>query len=201
MSNKTKKYFTFVIGKLIFSLGITLGNKSLFGGNSMAILVVGISKHLPLSYGTCNLIVAIIEMLVGLYFEKKNVTWVSWLAMVFGSYLIDFTNILIPSTSVISARVMYMLIGTICYCMGLALEQTANIGYSNLDVFIFGLKKALKQDTYHSTKWIVDICFIAIGLLLGSAVGIGTVILLAFAGILIERFKKIFEKLLGTQND
>lgn len=167
----------------------------------MAILVVGISMHLPLTYGTCNLMVATLEMVIGKSLDSKHVTWVSWVAMVVGSYLIDFTNLLIPISDDLYIRIIYMLVGVMCYCLGLAIEQTANIGYSNLDVFIFGIKKALNSKTYHGAKWIVDAMFIVIGYFLGSKVGIGTVLLLGCAGILIEKFKKLVERMLKINND
>ena len=94
-------------------------------------------------------------------------------------------------------RFVYMFVGIIGYCLGLSLQQYASIGYGNLDVFIFGLKKAFKVKKYHTIKWVVDAVFIVGGYMLGSPVGVGTVLLLAFAGILIEQFKEKVKKLLG----
>jgi len=167
----------------------------------MAVLVVGISKHTILSYGTCNLIVGIIEILVGLKFDKDDVTPVSWISLVLCSYTIDLTNYLIPVTSNITTRIIYMVLGIIGFCLGLALEQSAHIGYSNLDVFIHGLKNAFNIKNYHTIKWIVDGVFIICGLILGSEVSIGTILLLAFSGLLIEHFKKQCVKYLELQHD
>lgn len=190
---KYKDYLIFSIGLIVFSFGISFGNRSLFGGNSMAVLVVGISKHLPLTYGTCNLIVGIIEMLVGLKYDRENVTAISWISLVLCSYLIDFANLFVPVTSNMITRIIFMFLGILGFCLGLALEQTAHIGYSNLDVFTFGLKKAFNIEKYHTIKWIIDIAFISIGFILGSEVSVGTVLLLLFAGILIERFREFFQ--------
>lgn len=194
---KKKKYIIFVIATVIFSFGISFGNRSLFGGNSMSILVVGLSKHLPLSIGTCNLIVATFEMAIGYALDKKNVGFPSLFAMVIGSYLIDFANLFVLPTDNMIVRFIYMFIGIICYCLGLAVQQYANIGLGNFDVFIFGLKKAFKIKKYHTIKWIVDAVFISAGYMLGAPVGVGTVLLLAFAGLIIEQFKEAVKKLLG----
>lgn len=194
---KKKKYIIFVIATVIFSFGISFGNRSLFGGNSMSILVVGLSKHLPLSIGTCNLIVATFEMAIGYALDKKNVGFPSLFAMVIGSYLIDFANLFVLPTDNMIVRFIYMFIGIICYCLGLAVQQYANIGLGNFDVFIFGLKKAFKIKKYHTIKWIVDAVFIIAGYMLGAPVGVGTVLLLAFAGLIIEQFKEAVKKLLG----
>lgn len=194
---KINKYIVFLIGKIIFSFGISFGNRSLFGGNSMAILVTGISKNLPfLTYGTCNLMVGIVEVIIGYICEKKNVTVVSVLALVFGSYMIDLVNLFILPTNDLFIRIAFMFLGILCYCFGLAIEQHASVGYSNYDVFVFGIKKIMKADKYHTAKWAVDIVFIIIGFILGAEVGIGTLSLLLFTGILVEWFREILKKVI-----
>ena len=198
---KLNKYIVFLIGKIIFSIGISLGNRSLFGGNSMAVLVTGISKNLPaLSYGTCNLMIGIIEVIIGYICDRSNVTLVAILALVFGSYMIDFVNLFILPTSDIFIRIIFMLIGILCYCLGLAIEQHASVGYSNYDVFVFGIKKAIKADKYHTAKWIVDIVFIIIGFMLGAEVGVGTLSLLLFTGIIVEKFRELLKKVVKVND-
>jgi len=187
--NKTKRYFIFILGLLVFGFGISLGNKSLLGGNPMSILVVGLSKHLPLSIGTCNLIVAAVEALIGYMLDKKNVTIATIIGVLCGSYFIDLANLVLPDVTSLYLRVIYMIVGINLYCLGLALQQYGKCGYGNLDCFIFGLGKLLKIEKYHNIRWITDILFIISGYLLGGIVNIGTLALLAIAGLLIEFFR------------
>ena len=191
-----KKYIVFTIGTLIFGFGISFSNKSLFGGNSMAILVSGVFNHLSLSYGTCNLLVGIIEVIVGYLCDKRNVTFATFFGLFCGSYSIDFANLFIKDTNLLSIRIIYMIAGILLYCLGLAIQQIGKCGYSNLDCFVFGLGKALKIDKYHTIRWIVDIVFIALGLLLGAIAGIGTILLFIVSGILIEFFVKKLKKVI-----
>lgn len=191
-----KKYIVFAIGILVFGFGIAFSNVSLFGGNSMAVLVSGVYKHLPLSYGTCNLIVGAIEVIVGYFCEKKNVTFATLFGLFCGSYSIDFANLFIKETSLLSVRIIYMIAGIILYCLGLAIQQIGKCGYSNLDCFIFGLGKIFKIDKYHTIRWIVDIAFIILGVLLGAIVGVGTILLFIVSGVLIEFFVEILKKVI-----
>lgn len=163
----------------------------------MAVFVVGINKHVNLSMGTCNLIVAAVEMIIGYILDKENVSWASIVAMFVGSYLIDFANLFVVPTTNMIARFVYMLVGIFCYTLGLGIQQYAEIGYGNLDVFIFGLKKVFKIEKYHTIKWFVDAAFIIGGYFLGAEVGVGTVLLLLFAGVLIEYFRDLCKKKLG----
>lgn len=189
-----KKYIVFTIGLIVFGFGISFSNRSLFGGNSMAILVSGVNNVVPLSYGTCNLIVGIIEVIIGFLCERKNVTLATFFGLICGSYAIDLANIFVLPTDNMIVRIVYMLVGILLYCIGLSLQQVGKIGYSNLDCFIFGLGKVFKIKEYHKIRWIVDIVFIIIGYLLGGIVGIGTILLLAFSGLMIEFFVKLFRK-------
>lgn len=195
-----KSYLLFALGLLVFGIGISFGNKSLFGGNPMSVFVVGVKNHLNLSMGTCNLIVAAIEIIVGYLLDKSNVSIASVFGMICGSYAIDFGNLLISDSNNIYVRIIYMLVGIVCYCFGLAMQQYGHVGLGNLDCLNFGLKKAFKIKEYHTIKWIVDGMFLIAGYLLGGIVGIGTVLLLACSGLLIERFKALLIKCLG-QNE
>ena len=192
-----KKYIIFAIGTLIFGFGISLSNKSLLGGNPMSVLVSGITNILPFSFGTCNLIVGIIQIIVGYICDKKTVTFATIFGTICGSYAIDFADLFIKDTNVLTIKIVYMILGIILYCLGLALQQVPNCGYSNLDCFIFGLAKVFKIDKYHIIRWIVDIAFLIIGYLLGGVVGIGTVLLFIVSGILIELFVNVFRKMIS----
>lgn len=186
-----KKYLVFILGTLLFAFGISFGNRSLFGGNSMAILVVGISLHLPVSMGTCNLLVSVLEILIGTMMDKSHTSLVSIITMFISSYAIDLANLIIPPVDSLQLRLLYMVAGIICYCLGLGTQQACEIGYGNLDIFIFGFKKKYNVKNYRTIRWPIDIAFIALGMLLGAPVGIGTLFLMFFAGVLIEKSKAL----------
>lgn len=190
----TKRLITFIVGLIILGIGISFNNKSLFGCNPMSIFVVGLSKHLPVSMGTCNLIVALIEMFFGYILAKENVTYTTVIGVFGVSYAIDLGNFLIPDTNNVFIRTIYMIIGILLYCAAFSIQQVAKCGYSHYDAFVFGLAKKFKIEKYHSIRWCTDAIFLVSGYLLGGIVGIGTVLLLVFSGILIERFKSIIEK-------
>lgn len=162
----------------------------------MSVLVVGLSMHLPVSMGTCNLLVSVLEIAIGTYLDKSHTSFISILSMFVGSYAIDFANLFIKPTDVLWVKIVYMIVGIILYCFGLGMQQACEIGYGNLDIFIFGFKKKYNIKNYHTIRWPIDIGFIAIGMLLGAPAGLGTIILMIFAGMLIEKGKEISEKLL-----
>ena len=55
-------------------------------------------------------------------------------------------------------------------------------------MFEFGIGKKLKIHEYHSIRWITDMSFIVIGYFIGGVLGVGTVIFLLVAGLVVEFF-------------
>lgn len=197
MNNKktTKQYILFVIGLAFFSLGLCFANRSLLGANPMGVFVFGLSVTLGISFGTANFFVNIFEVTTGYILDKKNVTIASILSVILGSYLIDFAALFIPATDSLVIRIIYMILGVLSYCLGIAIQQHAQCGYGGLDCFIFGLAKLFKIKEYYRIRWIVDGLFLLTGYLLHSVINVGTLILVLFGGIIIQNMKKVVDKL------
>ena len=187
---KTKNYIIFIIGLMFFGFGISFGIKSGYGNNPMGVFVTGIAGHTLLSVGTCNMLLGLLETLIGYILDKKNVTIATLIVVFCGSYSIDLGNFLIPNSSLLPIKVLYMIIGIIFYCLGFSIQQYAGCGLSNYDCFIFGIGKLFKSKDYAKIRLVCDLSFIIGGYLLGGVVGIGTLILVLFSGKIIVFFKK-----------
>ena len=190
-----KKYLLFGLGLMIFGFGISFGNKSFLGANPMGVLVYGLSMRLAISIGTGNLLVGLFETAFGYLLEKKNVTWATIIGMFCGSYAIDLANAIVPDSTSMTVRVIYMLAGMACYCFGVALQLEAGCGYSNLDCFIFGIARLLGIKEYHRVRWLVDGAFLVSGWLLGGIIGVGSVLLIFGSGLLIEWFRELISRM------
>ena len=185
-----KYYIIFIIGLIFFGIGISFGIKSGFGNNPMGVFVTGISLHVALSVGTCNMLTGVVETIIGYILDKKNVTFATLLVVFCGSYSIDLGNLLIPDTTLLPIKIIYMLLGIVFYCLGFSIQQYAGCGLGNYDCFIFGIGKLIHSDNYAKIRLVCDFFFIVGGYLLGGIVGIGTLILVLFSGKLIVLFKK-----------
>ena len=127
--------------------------------------------------------------------EKKNVTIASILSVLLGSYLIDFAALFIPATDSLTVRIVYMILGILSYCLGIAIQQHAKCGYGGLDCFIFGLAKLFKIKEYYRIRWVVDGLFLVTGFLLHGVVNVGTLIIVVLGGLIIQNMKKVIDKL------
>mgnify|MGYP003293921622 CR=1 FL=1 len=69
-----KRYILFTLGVVIFGIGISFSVKSGLGSNPLTVLVMGVDVHVPLSMGTCNLLVGIVMTVFGYILDREDIT-------------------------------------------------------------------------------------------------------------------------------
>ena len=195
---KLKKYIVFVLGSFIMGVGIGLCNFADLGVDPMSVLVLGTYQRLHVSFGTMNLLISLVQLVIAYLLDKKNVTIATLLAMIFVSVGIDAFGLLHLSQALSAFPLDYFwLLGGICiYCFGIAFSQLPHCGYTSYDGVIFGLQKYTKF-SYHAIRWGIDLTFLISGVLLRGTAGIGTLLILLLAGRLIEIFHEWLEKNIG----
>lgn len=191
-----KKYAVFILGVLIFGVGISFSIKSTLGSNPLTVLVMGVDRYIPLSTGACNTLVGLVMIVFGYFLDKEDVTLATFICLFGCSYAIDLGNMLIPSCDGFLMKIIYSLFGLTLYTFGLSLQIESKAGLSNFDCFIFGMNKIFNKASYHQVRWVIDGVFLLSGFLLGGTVGLGTIELLVFAGLMIEFFGKYVKKAL-----
>ncbi len=185
-----KRYLLFTLGVVIFGVGISFSVKSDLGSNPLTVLVMGVDEHVPLSMGTCNLLVGIVMTIFGYILDRKDITLATFICLFGSSYAIDLGAMIIPDCHGFLMQFIYSVLGLLLYTFGLAVQIQSKAGLSNYDAFIFGMNRILNKMSYHQVRWIVDGTFLVSGFLLGGTVSLGTVEMLAFSGLLIEFFIK-----------
>ena len=179
-------------------IGIGLCNYADLGVDPMSVLVLGLYQRLHVSFGTMNLLISLVQLVIACLLDKKNVTMATLLAMIFVSVGIDTFGLLHLSDNLSVFLLDYLwLLGGICiYCFGIALSQLPHCGYTSYDGVIFGLKR-YTGFSYHTIRWGVDLLFLISGILLKGTAGIGSLLILLLAGRLVEIFHEWLEKNVG----
>lgn len=195
--NNLKKFSTLFIGTLFLGFGVSFSLKAAFGNGPMGVFVHGLSLHLPLTYGTCNALVGVIEIIIGYLTQKENVTKWTWILLLCGSYSMDLGNFLIPNVSLIYLRVFYLGMALVFYNLGIAMQQYAHMGLGNLDCFIFGLGNFFKIKDYRMIRMIIEVTMMIVGIILGGKFGIGTITQAFLNGSIVVFFLKNIKKALS----
>lgn len=193
MKNKIPKYLFFILGCLIMGFGIAICEQANLGVDPMSVLVLGAYKRFHVSFGTMNFIIGLLQLCFSYLTEKKNVTLATLLAMIFTSIGIDLFEIIPFSSTSMMICFIWLALGLILYCFGVAMSEVPSVGYTAYDGVIFGIQKYTHLK-YYKISWIVNFVYLIVGYLLGGTVGIGTLLILLLAGKIIEYFAQILRR-------
>lgn len=179
------------IGTLIISFGISLSVRAGLGTDPYTCLNMGFSKITGMSFGTCQLIANIIIVIMPLIFGKKYIGLGTLVNIIFGGYIVDFFGFLytfLPEKSVVE-EILLMIIGLFITGYGVAMYMEANMGIPPYDALGLIISKKTKK-AYSIVRMIQDLICVVIGFLLGSTVGIATILTAFLLGYLITYYRK-----------
>lgn len=201
-----------MVGLTIAHLGVTLFLLTELGSDPFNVLIQGLFRTLfsltgwnVLSHGHIHIAVSLLIILILLLTDKSYIKVGTVLCMFCGGPIIDFfTLLLTPLFDKISAlplRMLMMALGCVILAYGMTIVIKSDAGTGPNDLVAIVISDKLHQK-FSIVRIIVDICFIAVGWLLGGTFGIGTIICAALvgpvAGIFLPHNQRIIERFLHT---
>lgn len=186
----TRRVTQLLLGLLLYGFGIAALVRGGVGAAPWDVLTQGISRHVPLSFGTITIIVSAIVLLIWIPLRQKP-----GIGTVANAFLVgpsaDLGFLLIPDTQFIWLRIVLMLVGIIAIGIATGLYIGSRFGPGPRDGLMTGLNSVTQWPI-----WIVrtgiEILVVLTGWLLGGTVGIGTVAFALAIGPLCQVFMKIF---------
>ncbi|MGM0421215.1 MAG: YczE/YyaS/YitT family protein [Bacillota bacterium] len=166
-----------LFGVFLISLGIFLFINAQMGSDPITVLIDGVATTLNLSFGQATIlintgIVFLLLLLTGKKFGVGTVlnaifvgVFLDLLFLFFGSITPDF----------ILYRYLMLIAAVISLGSGIAIYVSANMGEGPIEALML----LLKDETNFSLKSVkisMDLCFGAVGFLLGATFGVGTLI-------------------------
>ncbi len=200
-----------MIGLTIAHLGVTLFLLTELGSDPFNVLIQGLFRTLFsltgwafLTHGRVHIAVSLLIILVLLLTDRSYIKIGTLLCMVCGGPIIDFFTLLLTplfeNISALPLRILILAVGCVilAYGMTIVIKSDAGTGPNDLVAIVISDKLHRK---FSIMRIIVDVCFVAVGWLLGGTFGLGTVICAALvgpvAGIFLPRNEKIINKLLN----
>lgn len=187
-----KRGFLSLIGVLLISFAIALLRKSNLGTDTFSCLNLGILNHVNYSFGTIQMTVNIILFIPIILFGRKYIGLGTILNMVLVGYISDFclANIFSNSNYSLIVRILLLILGLLICSFGVAMYCVADFGIAPYDALGFIIEPIIKYKlNYGKLRIIQDSIFLISGLLLGSTLGIGTIIFALFTGPTVDFFK------------
>lgn len=197
-----------LVGLTIAHLGVTLFLLADLGSDPFNVLVQGIFRTVSgltgwktLTHGFTHVALCFLIIVILLIADRSYIKIGTLLCMIFGGPIIDFfTRLLSP----VFAENMHLAVKLIILCLGCAIlafgmtiviKSDAGTGPNDLVAVVISDKLKKK---FGLVRIIVDVSFLAVGFLLGGAVGIGTVICAGFVGPVAGFFLPYSEKIVNT---
>lgn len=193
------RFMLMLIANVILAVGIFLLRMSSFGTDPFNCMNLGVSSHLPISYGTYQLLVNLV-LFIPLVILKPRIFGMGAIVNMFGlAYIVEFCTWTAGQFGItiegllgnMPVRIMLLIAGLVALCFGVALYMECDMGTAAYDA----LGQVVDERTHGKLqfRWVrvaTDIICIAIGFFTGSVVGIATLVAGFFTGPLVAFFRK-----------
>lgn len=199
---KTKRYFIFLIGLFINSLGVSLITKANLGTSPISSIPYVLSLNFPLSLGGFTVVFSILLVVLQFFILKKNFKAEHALqipiSFLFG-YFIDLTMLLLDFVHPVHYlfKLIYLLIVCVVLGFGVYLEVLADVAMLPGESFVRAITTVRNTD-FGTTKVRFDVSMTVIAALLSvlliqhlKGIWEGTVIAAILVGFIARFFGRI----------
>ena len=151
------------------------------GTDPCSCMNLGISGRLGISFGTWQLTLNIVLLLIVLRFAKEKISLGTLVNMVFVGYIADFFMYLLggfipePGLS-LAARVLIFVPAVVVFLLAASIYLTVDLGCAPYDALPMIIAAHTERFSYRVIRMAWDLAALSIGFLLGATVGIATVI-------------------------
>ena len=163
-----------LVGLVLFGVSMALLLRANLGLEPWGVLHYGLIQHVPMSYGVMSIVVSFVVLLLWIPLRQWPGLGTVLNAVVIG-LAIDATLAVVPDIEGLGWRVLVMLVAIVGNGVAGAMYIGSQLGPGARD----GLMTGLARRTGLSLRLVrtaLEVTVVVIGLLLGGALGIGTVV-------------------------
>ena len=197
-----------LVGLTIAHLGVTLFLLADLGSDPFNVLVQGVFRTVSgltgwktLTHGFTHVALCFLIIVILLIADRSYIKIGTLLCMIFGGPIIDFfTRLLSPvfaENMHLAVKLIILCLGCVILAFGMTIVIKSDAGTGPNDLVAVVISDKLKKK-FGLVRIIVDVSFLAVGFLLGGAVGIGTVICAGFVGPVAGFFLPYSEKIVNA---
>lgn len=202
-----KRFLFMILGVMLIGFSVTFTRLACFGTDPFSCMNIGVSNHLPVSYGTYQLLVNIILFIpviilsprsfgIGAVFNMLGVGYAADLGMFMFSLIgigeSTFADLL-------PIRLLIFVFGLFLLCFGVALYMECDLGVAPYDMIGQIVEERTKGKI--KFKWVrvfTDCLCMAIGFISGGTVGLATILISLFTGPVVSFFRQhAVKKIIG----
>ena len=203
-----KRIIMSVMGVMIGAVSVAVFKMAAFGVDPFQSFMSGISKLIPISFGTLYVIVNAVLLTFSLIFDRHYIGIATFINLFLLGYVTEYSykllRWLVPQPTM-PLRITFLIVGIVIICIGSSLYITADLGVSTYDAVALIMANKWKIGKFKFIRICTDLCCVVLGAVMFIAgggkiseiptiAGIGTIITAFFMGPLIEFFCEHFAR-------
>lgn len=188
-----------VLANMMLGMGVALLRLSGFGTDPFTCMNLGVSSRLGVSYGTYQMILNVVLFIPVFLLDRKSFGVGALVNMLLLGYFVEFFMFLSGLMGItiqglagnVLVRVLVLALGVLVVCFGVALYMYCDLGaapYDRIGVILENYSHG--KIKFKWARVCQDIFSTTVGLMTGSVVGIGTVIIAFFTGPIVTFFRE-----------
>jgi uncharacterized membrane protein YczE len=176
----------------LFALAMVLSLQSDLGANSWTVFHHGIALQTPLTIGTAGILVGLVILITSWALEIRPGLGTLMNMLFVGLWMDVYLELeLIPQASHLPAQLALLFGSAVLLGFATALYIKTNFGAGPRDAFMLALTRRTNIRV-GVIRWAMEIAVVTIGILLGGAFGVGTLIFAVLIGPSVDFFFQLF---------
>mgnify|MGYP001277168438 CR=1 FL=1 len=197
-----KRLIAVLIAVITMGLSLSFLIRVDFGTDPCSTLNLGVANQLGISFGTWQVIFNALLFVIVIVYDRSQIGWGTLANMLLIGYSVDFFTWLF--NKFISAdlfnnfmvRIIVLIPTLIIFIIAAAVYMAVELGAAPYDATVFIIASKVKKIPFRFIRMAWDIAAALIGFLLGSTIGIVTVVMAFALGPVISLVKAKIDKYL-----
>lgn len=196
------RFFILVLGCIIIAYGVSVFKYVNLGTDPYASMIIGIAHLSSSSYGIILFILNLSLFALSIIIDKDCMRKIGIGTIVYVTIIgliIDYLSLIypsiIPNNLSFSLKFLWSLSAFFIFCIGVSLYIKANLGIAPYELINTAIiQKSKNRFNFKQVRIAQDIFALICGFLLGSTIGINTIILSFFTGIVTHYINNLCDR-------
>ncbi len=187
------KMAVIISGSMIAAYGMTLGIHAGYGGATLAILWVGVSKVTGMSIGMASFVIAVCMIVFVFFYDRRQIYIGTIIYQVVYSSCLDLFGTVHRYSGVWWIDFLIMCVGITVFAVGTGLYASADFGRGSYEALTFSLASKNRWPV-KNVRMTLDILLAVSGVALGGRFGACTIVTILISGPIIQTISRTMQK-------
>ncbi len=194
-TNYTNRVIALLFGNILLGASIGIFRIVNLGTDPFSSMIIGISNTTGISFGNIQLLVCLAMFVLVLMFKRENIGLGTLPSIFMNGYISDFVYHICKNsffdTENFLLKIVVLAAALFICTLGVAIYIEASFGTSAYDTLAMIMEdKSRGKISFKAGRVFTDIFCLATGLLLGASIGINTVVMAVFTGVMVNYFRQ-----------